>query len=341
MGMTTISLRALMTAPRIIHISDLHFIDPNSPGTMTLGGFRKNDSVLRSELIASFLIGNRPILAGPGGATVVITGDLTDSGDDADYQFAQTLIGRLRACRFNVYVTPGNHDYCREGVLALGTKVDHIQRRQRFNKYILLNYAGNYSTENYTNPVAGVGDTEYPRYADIEGGRLILLDSMQGELDQEREGDGDNKGQGKLGKYQLQALGNAINDYQSQRQIGKKLVVCLHHAPLEVYNAKPGWDGLLDDYASLLGCISGTGGKSKIDCLLFGHTGDTQDRYGSEEQKHSIALINSENLEDVDESKGQPYAITVLDLGTYRRLVFQTNDANAMHPAPTWGNPTA
>ncbi len=109
-----ISMRALMTSLRIIHISDLHF----TKSAHTLGGLDglidSQNSQVRSNTIAQYLIDNKALL---GTNIVVITGDLTDSGDKADYEIAKAFIQRLDANGFFVASVPGNHDYCWEGNL--------------------------------------------------------------------------------------------------------------------------------------------------------------------------------------------------------------------------------
>lgn len=117
-GMKTISLRSLMTSLRIIHISDLHFT--NSEHTWDAGGtfgiYRDNPDNEGRQKIADFLIDNRNKF---GTDIIIITGDLTDSGDDADYPIARDFIKKLETseAKFRVYAVPGNHDYCWEGNL--------------------------------------------------------------------------------------------------------------------------------------------------------------------------------------------------------------------------------
>jgi hypothetical protein len=349
-----------MSGLRIIHISDLHFTD--SAHTLNSGGGKliyidSQNSKVRSDTIASFIIENRSRF---GTNKVVITGDITDSGDDADYKIAQTFVQRLNDSGFEVYAVPGNHDYCKEGNIVANTAVNeglkaiycplcplftlppltgsclHTifwrlaprdakcpidvfltdsaskgERRQRF-----INYITHYN--------------QYPHVVDFDNGRLILLDSMQAELDEITT---DIFAQGKLGDTQLTVLSRLINEYQEQRKTGKKIMVCLHHSPFN-----KDWKGLLDDSDKFLGII-----KNKIDCLLFGHT--TPDdvfqqprpppcdsEFDEYEKDNKVSLINCENLECVPE--GSPYPITVLDLGSLRRLVYRT-DGSIEH---SWGN---
>lgn len=355
----TISLRSLMSGLRIIHISDLHFTD--SAHTLNSGGGKliyidSQNSKLRSETIASFIIANR---ARFGTNKVVITGDLTDSGDDADYKIAQAFVQRLTNNGFEVYAVPGNHDYCKEGniiantiiadgsnaifcppcpfkLCCLHTFLGHLappgakcpidifladraskkERRQRFISYITQ-----YS--------------QYPYVVDFENGRLILLDSMQAEID---ESTNDKFAQGKLGDKQLfgsnglPGLQQYVDEYQEHRKAGKKIIVCLHHSPFDKDSK-----GCLDDSDKFLELI-----YDKIDCLLFGHTTpdgvfqrprSLDNEFEDCQKNNKISLINCENLECV--SEGSPYPITVLSLGSLRRLVYWTDGVTIEQ---SWGD---
>ena len=114
-----ISVRSLLTAPRIIHISDLHFTD--KAHTWDVGGplgIMRDDqnSSDKSSKLELFLKQRRSDF---GTTRVVITGDLTDSGGDHDYSIAQGFISGLAGDGFQVSVIPGNHDYCWEGLLCV------------------------------------------------------------------------------------------------------------------------------------------------------------------------------------------------------------------------------
>jgi 3',5'-cyclic AMP phosphodiesterase CpdA len=347
-----------MSGFRIIHISDLHFT--NSAHTLNSREDKpiyidSQNSKVRSDTIASFIIENR---ARFGTNKVVITGDITDSGDDADYQIAQIFVQRLKDSGFEVYAVPGNHDYCKEGNIVANTAINeglkaiycplcpflalppptgcclhnifwrlappgakcpidifladnasNEERRQRF-----INYINHYN--------------RYPHVVDFDSGRLILLDSMQGELDEITT---DIFAQGKLGDAQLSELNHFIDEYQEQRKVGKKIIVCLHHSPFD-----RGWKGSLKDADKFLEIM-----YDKIDCLLFGHT--TPDdvfqqprlqyrEFDCYELNNKTPLINCENLECV--SEGSAYPITVLNLGSLRRSVYWTNGSIER----SWGN---
>jgi 3',5'-cyclic AMP phosphodiesterase CpdA len=301
-------------ALKIIHISDLHCTSSDH----TLGQIQNQilhrdyqNSAAKTDLIARFLIQNKQ---GLGTSVVVMTGDLTDSGDDSDYTHPQRgviqFINRLKNTGFQVYSIPGNHDYCKEGNQFLTT--DEIDRRKRFINYITPQYVNN---------------PKYPHIEDIRDlhgvkARLILLDSMQEELD----GNTSNSlAQGTLGKRQLDILDQQVAGFQNDRRAGIKVIVAIHHSPFE-----EGDELKLSDRSRLLEVI-----KGRIDCLLFGHvTRDglyqmprytTPSVYDTDsaklvkaESEYGISLVNCENLEYI----GSTFPIALLDLDSRTRSVY-------------------
>lgn len=392
-GMKLLSLRSLMSSLRIIHISDLHFTASDHTWDA-----RDNNLVLDQQNsaaklleLATFLIANKPKTKAD---AVVITGDLTDSGDIGGYKLAQTFIQQLKDNGFKVFVVPGNHDYCWEGnfffeqvfeallalpliQLAMPGVVEatilttlttllpgfppppaafvaelagailspspepatNRERRERFIDMITPYYQG---------------QPKYPHIECMDKGYFILLDSLQGQLDEDST---DQCAQGRLGKSQLDALENCLTDLQCQRKIGKKIVVALHHSPFK--STIQGDDSLplvetdeklgLHDYRRLLDILNG-----KVDCLLFGHTTPPgQDHrpnkveafafstlnkpYFTDAEKHfGIPLINCENLEHMKEDMNGSYSVTLLDLSSYQRVVYQTATLDTEY---TWGVP--
>ena len=168
------------------------------------------------------------------------------------------------------------------------------------------------------------GYNVYPHVVPITNGYLILLDSLQAQLD---ESTGDLWAQGNLGESQIAALETWLIAHQSERQTGKKIVVSLHYSPFNQGSTT----GRLVNSEYFLENIS-----NKIDFLAFGHTGDPQQKFPNEEKNHRISLINSENLEHMGNSNRYP--ITLLDLGSYQRMVFYTDGSPS---EPSWGNPPA
>lgn len=383
-GMKTISFRSLMSSPRIIHISDLHFTHLSH--TLDWGKWFDNldaegpkiddqNSKKKSNDIASFLIDNLfEDSSPPIRNIVVITGDLTDSGDDDDYGIAKEFIQRLRAKGFLVYANPGNHDYCIEGNIILAdilSKISQVANGDLLDKIkeeiikVLLKFnlpkaigpsirllseshtdiANNQERRQRFIQSISNDSSKYPHVVDFEGGRLILLDSMQGGLNEPTD---DHWAQGKLGDCQLAELDTKLAEYQTERKAGKKVIVALHHSPFKTITELSGDSNKplleydkskgLHDREEFINKIA----NGKIDCLLFGHTTpDKQDHRPSEseemcfaeaEKYYGIPFINCENLEPMSCS----YSVTVLDLGSYQRTVFQTDKSK---PRPSWGHP--
>ena len=112
-----LNIRSLLDAPRIIHISDLHFTDKDHTWDVSgpLGIQRDTqDSAGKSTKILKLLAQRQTDF---GAAQIVITGDLTDSGCIGGYVIAQDFISKLKNSGLSVCVVPGNHDCCWEGNL--------------------------------------------------------------------------------------------------------------------------------------------------------------------------------------------------------------------------------
>jgi hypothetical protein len=372
-----IRLRSLMTAPRVIHISDLHFTNASSTWDWSddpIGHPVRDsqNSPRRRANLSSFLISKKDIF---GTNIIVITGDITDSGGNEDYNIATAFINDLESAGFEVYTVPGNHDYCWEGNLFIedifkiskaeviaaitagfftGKPPDVALTELLIVKLISLGFPPDVAisiasiftitatgivittdtADNHTRRQRFIDNIthydSYPQEVPITNGYLILLDSMKDELD----GKKDLLSQGRLGTEQLDALDSLLQyKYNDERNNGKKVIVCLHHSPFK----KDGSGGLdqADDFIKKL--------SMRIDGLLFGHTTPEktvfqQPRLPPNDSEwdgymidNHIPLINCENLEHVPE--GEPYPITVLDFGSYRRLVYWTNGSID----PSWG----
>lgn len=270
-----------ITMTRIIHISDTHFTSSHR----TLDSdylIDSQNSALRSDQLAGYLTANKKLLDS---STVVITGDVTDSGDESDYKIAKDFIARLVAAGFEVHVVPGNHDYSKEGNLRFGQH-ELLCAKSRYDHFV-----------QYLAP--GV---TYPYCKQIGDTFLVALDSLQGEF----TGKPDDCAQGRLGVNQLAALKQLIDELQPQRAAKQKVVVCLHHSPFHLTKGVPlstmtlDGTGGLDDAKELLAIV-----ENRIDGLLFGHTspaGVLQQGlpdFAIHQAVHGIALINCENLEHI------------------------------------------
>lgn len=362
---------------KLIHISDIHFTAPKNDKNRVVSyndGYVERPrqySWRKSKLLVDFLVAKKQEF---GTNIVVITGDLTDSGDEVDYtddtQIDPTMypdatseskrgvnhfVDKLTANGFEVYVVPGNHDYCKEGLqiltsiteplpdavlqsLNIHDNADMETRRGRFLQYFDPYIGSNHKRlmkDNGQNPgrrmevmlrerkldgsdidFSGCGDfndNDYPYFTDITDkdgnitGRLILLDSMQGWFNEDK----DKRAllaQGSLGNSQIKKLRKMIDAYQPARAQGKKLVVAMHHSPFDVDD-----NAVLTDRNALRETIQGTSdGKGRIDGLLFGHTTPPnifQQGFPKAESDLKIGLINCENIEFI----GCQYPITLLE----------------------------
>ena len=293
---------------RIIHISDLHFfqgaispdLPPNKPETECAKKFYN---------VISFLRDNKARL---NTNKIVITGDITDSGDVNDYKIAKNFIANLRSIGYQAYNIPGNHDYC-----GLGWLINKDEaRRQRFQDYI--GYYNEYPQEIDSLEKSHVINWPdyYPRDIDLGSMRLILVDSMQAEMN---ENTGDHWTQGKFGQNQLSKLKSMLAQYESARnQQGVKVIVCVHHSPFQNINEVD--KGGMSDCEDFLGMVS-----NKIDCLLFGHTTDDSNgvyqlHLPDSEKMYGIPLINCENLQH----SNSKIPISVIDLTNNQIEVYQT-----------------
>ena len=357
---------------RIIHISDPHFTAGDNDAPMDdWAGFDWSkvdltdtstwanlsplrpwnaDSLDRSTTLSNYLIANKEML---NANTIVITGDLVDSGDDsAAYDRATAFIGLLKANGFAVYSVPGNHDYSHWGELAWASE----DNRKRFHLV----------------PGTSGDETKYPWVVSMGRDTLILLDSLKAELDDSQWGamcvhplgiddyhmpldashiagclgpdfaaplaavaiaGGDQLAQGRLGPAQLSALNTLLISHQSQRAIGCRVIVCLHHNPFSTDSK--GW---LDDSADFLSIING-----KVDALLFGHAtpdgfyrqdgsvpSDAPSTTPSDwETKWQVPLISCVNLQHGGPKGYTPskpaYPITVVDTDQTQLEVYFTD----------------
>jgi hypothetical protein len=101
----------------IVHISDLHFTASGHTLDWTSNPFLHDsqNSQEKATRIASWIVANHDRL---GTNIVILTGDLTDSGDEEDYAIVESFLGSLQSAGLSVFVIPGNHDYCKEGNLV-------------------------------------------------------------------------------------------------------------------------------------------------------------------------------------------------------------------------------
>ncbi len=327
---------------RIIHLSDLHFTNQQRTLELKRNGWEQyaadaakiltgwgsgqisdeyqdwQNAPQKKSTLVNFLADplNKATL---NSNVVVITGDLTDSGDSEDYDIAVDFIQKLGTAGYSVYSVPGNHDYYNEGNKFMGD--DGGSKRTSFAQRISAKM-----------PCISTTFGDYPYYAKLGNTLLILVNSMQADTNGDRA-------QGKVGSGQLQGLQSLVDGAQNDRATtGLKVVVCLHHSPF--FECA---DGHLEDAPDFLRVVT-----KKVDALLMGHTGTLQGFYPEQELAHGISLINSENLEhmgcigvpDTLLNSGRIGKVTIIDPDSSRIEVYSTDSLQAVtkkgNPKRAW-----
>ena len=209
---------------------------------------------------------------------IVITGDLVDDGSLGQYRIAKRQIDVLKNNGFEVLAAPGNHDYGSNGIIESKESV------KMFKRYIS-------------------GDIDYPYIKQIDNHYFIILDSMLHEM-KERELWG---AQGELGNAQQLELNREL-DYIENNDKNAKVVIAMHHHPF-FYNhfLKLRDDELFKDII-----IDKNAGKSRVDCLLFGHKHDEK-RFTKKEKEYNIGTIFSSGSTTERDDNGK-MTIPVIDI---------------------------
>lgn len=215
----------------------------------------KSNNLEKSVRIVDWIINNKKSHQSD---LVIITGDLVDDGATWQFMQAKELLDLLRFKEYTVLVAPGNHDYGPEGFR------ESSKSRREFAELIS-------------------GVSEYPHLYISKGQAIVVLDSMEKELEKiELWG-----AQGCLGKKQLQKLDLLLDDLDQNTAI-ENVVVVLHHHPFD-YLFYHG----MRDHADLKGVISARLVQPpRVNCLLFGHK-HLENRFNDPEE-------NKEELYGID-----------------------------------------
>jgi 3',5'-cyclic AMP phosphodiesterase CpdA len=168
---------------------------------------------------------------------VLISGDLVDDGATWQFEQAREEISRLRESGYLVLVAPGNHDSGHSGVMESPA-----------------------SKRDFRDLISHV--SEYPAVFIKSGNAFVVLDSMEGEMEQV-----DLLGaNGCLGLKQLQKL-DLLLDELAENPAVEIVVLVMHHHPFD-YLFYHG----LRDHEDLKGIISRRKGQPpRVNALLFGH----------------------------------------------------------------------
>lgn len=218
----------------IVHISDTHVRRRAHPNAEN-----EHLRTIVDQLLAHQERSKRTNM--PSEYVVVHTGDLTDNGEDEEYELATELLRPLVRAGFHVLACPGNHDCGSRGTVYQESRHVGFQRR------VLGDLIGIAPARAGTNEMPGL----YPLVHRIGGATFVGLDSMLG-----RAGAGELS-TGYLGDGQRARLEALLAAHPA----GTPLVVYLHHHPFD-----RGFGLQLHDAAKLMDLLAG-----RADLLLFGH----------------------------------------------------------------------
>jgi 3',5'-cyclic AMP phosphodiesterase CpdA len=218
-------------ASSLLHLSDLHIGRDASRA-------ERAAALIRRALATWGTSPDKPV--------VLITGDLVDDGQEAQYLAIAPLLAGLRAAGFPVVCVPGNHDYGHDGCRADPACL------ARFQRHI----------------ASPLGMPAYPVCVRVPGWAIVCLDSMQAEA-----GRWDGwLADGEIGSEQRVAAGRMVAGLAPEREAGLRVAVALHHHPFiypddPFYRRAYEWFGhRLKDGDELLAVLAG-----RADLLLFGH----------------------------------------------------------------------
>jgi 3',5'-cyclic AMP phosphodiesterase CpdA len=215
----------------MIHVSDLHFGLPFTEGP-------------RKELLGEVA---REIALSPGNTYLLVTGDITNSGQPGEYDDARQALQKLGV---PLLLAPGNHDYGEVG------NFPDPGAPARFDKF-----ARDLNVKQCYAPRLPVVD-RLPDEAHAEVVAVGLISCGEQE-DLVAIAEGDVFSRGKIGTEQLNRLGAEL----SKVPPGTPKLVYLHHKPLECPGL--GWFVELRDATKLRKVVEQHG----VDVVAFGHTG--------------------------------------------------------------------
>ncbi len=216
-----------MTTSTILHLSDLHVqARADHPHNRRLGG-------LVARIVADYRA-VQPI--------VIITGDLVDDGERAQYRELLRLLRPIKDAGLKILAAPGNHDCGPMGNSYLASA------RVEYQRHVVADLMGIGVADTASDVMANL----YPMVHRIDGITYVGLDSVVGMI-----GGGMHFARGAVGAPQLAKL-RTIIDYDHGRQ---PIVVYLHHHPFD-----RNFTMALRDSAELMAVLA-----NRVDLLLFGH----------------------------------------------------------------------
>lgn len=226
---------------RLIHISDLHFHKDEGDNERVKSMLRK----IKDQFPEHYLI---------------VTGDITDDGNEKQYKNA---FKELNAFKGKVFICPGNHDFGAAGnIYSKG-------RAKDFDKYLMspLDQGGTFYGNN--EPIVNVLK---------DGDERIMLIALDSNLETSHPFD---FACGEIGDNQIRVLEFILTNPGS---VGMKKILFFHHHPFIQNN--PFME--LKDAKELMRTIYG-----RIDVLMFGHKHKSNYWMNYGGTKHILASDNS------------------------------------------------
>lgn len=204
---------------KFLHLSDLHFHTKESDNTSVLNLLKH----IEGEYPEHYLI---------------ITGDITDDGKDAQYKNA---LNNLKQFKGRVFICPGNHDFGATGFLYSAS------RAKKFDEELMipLNQGGKFYRQN--EPVINVVE---------ENNEKVMLIALDSNLETTNPFD---CACGEVGGNQLEYLDFVLSDPAT---INIPKIIFLHHHPFII--SDPFME--LKDAENFMRKLYG-----KVKILMFGH----------------------------------------------------------------------
>jgi len=207
---------------KFIHLSDLHFHgDPN-------------ENVQVTNMLTHIRV-NYPA------HHLIITGDITDDGDEQQYEQAYQALKLFCETERRVFICPGNHDFGAKGNLY------SLERAERFDAMLSkpLKQGGTFAGDNM--PVVNVLK---------ENGVNVILIALDTNLETPETFDA---ACGKVGETQLKALDAILSEKSG---FGYTKILFFHHHPFIHLNPFM----ILKDAHELMRTV-----YERVDVVMFGH----------------------------------------------------------------------
>ncbi len=219
---------------KFIHLSDLH-ISKNKKKT-----HNQNAEQVVNHICSEYEKDGKDLV-------VLITGDIVDDGEEAQYENAVEIISPL-ANKFTVLACPGNHDYGPCGNFY----TENAQAM--FQKYILGELLNNTKAKDPGTKMEEL----YPMVDEISDVLFVGIDSVV-----DNEDEFAHFASGGVGSKQRNALAKIL---KTNSGTGRKIVVYFHHHPLHYREGIKKPFMKMDDADKVLRILA-----TQTDVVCFGH----------------------------------------------------------------------